>query len=73
MVFQNHSLLPWLTVFECRDCGQQSIQTQHEGGSNVSVSDWIEHRLKLVSRHALDKYPQETADEVARRHRPPRR
>ena len=58
MVFQNHSLLPWLTVFENVEVAVNKVFKRSM--SKAERRDWIEHNLKLVSMgHALDKYPQE--------------
>jgi nitrate/nitrite transport system ATP-binding protein len=66
MVFQNHSLLPWLTVFENVEIAVNKVFKRSM--SKVERRDWIEHNLKLVSMgHALDKYPQEISGGMKQR------
>nr|MBF0682473.1 ABC transporter ATP-binding protein [Pseudomonas sp.] len=66
MVFQNHSLLPWLTVYENVEVAVNKLfkrsMNRHER------RDWIEHNLKLVNMgHALNKYPQEISGGMKQR------
>jgi len=66
VVFQNHSLLPWLSTYEnvalaVREVfrGQMSKSEMHE---------WIEHNLALVHMsHALDKRPGEISGGMKQR------
>jgi len=66
MVFQNHSLLPWLTVYENVEVAVNKLfkrsMSKHER------RDWIEHNLGLVNMgHALNKYPQEISGGMKQR------
>ncbi|WP_339458586.1 ABC transporter ATP-binding protein [Pseudomonas sp. EA_105y_Pfl2_R69] len=66
MVFQNHSLLPWLTVFENVEVAVNKVFKRSM--SKAERREWIEHNLKLVSMgHALDKYPQEISGGMKQR------
>ncbi len=66
MVFQNHSLLPWLTVFENVEVAVNKVFKRSM--SKTERREWIEHNLKLVSMgHALDKYPQEISGGMKQR------
>jgi nitrate/nitrite transport system ATP-binding protein len=66
MVFQNHSLLPWLTVFENVEVAVNKV-FKHSM-SKAERREWIEHNLRLVSMgHALDKYPQEISGGMKQR------
>jgi nitrate/nitrite transport system ATP-binding protein len=66
MVFQNHSLLPWLTVFENVAVAVNKVFKRSM--SKAERRDWIEHNLKLVSMgHAMDKYPQEISGGMKQR------
>ncbi|WP_339411641.1 ABC transporter ATP-binding protein [Pseudomonas sp. EA_35y_Pfl2_R5] len=66
MVFQNHSLLPWLTVFENVEVAVNKVFKRSM--CKAERREWIEHNLKLVSMsHALDKYPQEISGGMKQR------
>ncbi len=66
MVFQNHSLLPWLTVFENVEVAVNKVFKRSM--SKAERREWIEHNLTLVSMgHALDKYPQEISGGMKQR------
>jgi nitrate/nitrite transport system ATP-binding protein len=66
MVFQNHSLLPWLTVFENVEVAVNKVFKRSM--SKAERREWIKHNLKLVSMgHALDKYPQEISGGMKQR------
>jgi nitrate/nitrite transport system ATP-binding protein len=66
MVFQNHSLLPWLTVFENVEVAVNKVFKRSM--SKAERREWIEHNLRLVSMgHALDKYPQEISGGMKQR------
>ena len=58
MVFQNHSLLPWLTVY-----GNVAIAVDKVFGNSKSKEerhDWVMHNLELVQMaQAKDKRPHE--------------
>ncbi len=66
VVFQNHSLLPWLTVYE-----NVALAVNKVFGSRKSKSErdaWIRHNLALVHMtHALDKRPSEISGGMKQR------
>ncbi len=66
VVFQNHSLLPWLTVYE-----NVALAVNKVFGSTKSRSErdaWIRHNLALVHMtHALDKRPSEISGGMKQR------
>jgi nitrate/nitrite transport system ATP-binding protein len=66
VVFQNHSLLPWLTVY-----GNVSLAVNKLFGGTKSGEerhDWIVHNLDLVQMsHARDKYPSEISGGMRQR------
>jgi nitrate/nitrite transport system ATP-binding protein len=66
VVFQNHSLLPWLTVYE-----NVKIAVDKVFGSTKSKADrhdWIMHNLTLVNMaHAKDKRPSEISGGMKQR------
>jgi nitrate/nitrite transport system ATP-binding protein len=66
VVFQNHSLLPWLTVYE-----NVSLAVNKVFGSSKSKKEreeWIRHNLALVHMtHALDKRPSEISGGMKQR------
>ncbi len=66
VVFQNHALLPWLTVYQNVElavkCVFKKIKTKAE------IRDWIEHNLRLVHMdHAMDKRPGEISGGMKQR------
>jgi len=66
VVFQNHSLLPWLSAYE----NVALAVTQVFGGnkSKTEMRDWIEHNLELVKMmHARDKRPDELSGGMKQR------
>ncbi|MCV6639308.1 ABC transporter ATP-binding protein [Candidatus Albibeggiatoa sp. nov. NOAA] len=66
VVFQNHSLLPWLTSYQNVEL---AVNTVFKGKkSKAEVHDWIEHNLKLVHMdHAMDKRPDEISGGMKQR------
>ena len=64
VVFQNHSLLPWLTVEEnVRLAVDQTLK-----GSRAERKDWVRHNLELVHMgHALAKRPAELSGGMKQR------
>lgn len=66
VVFQNHSLLPWLTVYENVRLGVDKVF-----GSTKSKSErdeWTRHNLELVHmHHAQDKRPAEISGGMKQR------
>lgn len=66
VVFQNHSLLPWLTVYQNVELAVKSVfrgkKTKRE------MKDWILHNLELVHMsHAIDKRPAEISGGMKQR------
>ena len=66
LVFQNHSLLPWLTVYQNVEIAVQKIFKGKR--SAAEQRDWILHNLDMVSMsHALDRLPAETSGGMKQR------
>lgn len=66
VVFQNHSLMPWLTVYENVQLAVQQVFKKTM--SKAERKEWILHNLKLVNMdHALDKRPGEISGGMAQR------
>ncbi|MEA2907137.1 MAG: nitrate/nitrite transport system ATP-binding protein, partial [Alphaproteobacteria bacterium] len=66
VVFQNHSLLPWLTVYDNVAIAVNKVF----GGtkSRAARHDWIMHNLDLVQMgHAKDKRPAEISGGMKQR------
>ena len=58
LVFQNHSLLPWLTVYQNVEIAVDKIFGRSK--SAAERREWILHNLDMVSMsHALDRLPSE--------------
>ena len=58
VVFQNHSLLPWLTVYENVKLGVDKVFSSSK--SRAERHAWVMHNLNLVQMaHAADKPPAE--------------
>ena len=56
VVFQNHSLFPWLTVYENVELAVKQVFKKTK--SKQEIREWIEYNLKLVHMdHAMEKYP----------------
>ncbi|NDW15764.1 ATP-binding cassette domain-containing protein [Alteromonas genovensis] len=65
VVFQNHSLLPWLSVYKNVELAVKQTQ---KGKSKKDTRDWILHNLELVHMtHALDKLPSEISGGMKQR------
>lgn len=66
VVFQNHSLLPWLTTF---DNVALAVRQVFKGQmSKKEMQEWIEHNLELVHMgHAMDKRPGEISGGMKQR------
>jgi nitrate/nitrite transport system ATP-binding protein len=66
MVFQNHSLLPWLTVFE--NVALAVTKVFGKTKTRAEQRAWIEHNLELVHMtHARDKRPNEISGGMKQR------
>jgi nitrate/nitrite transport system ATP-binding protein len=66
VVFQNHSLLPWLSAYENVEL---AVNTVFKGQkSKAEIREWIEYNLKLVHmEHAMDKRPAEISGGMKQR------
>ncbi|GHG72004.1 nitrate ABC transporter ATP-binding protein [Alishewanella longhuensis] len=66
VVFQNHSLLPWLSVYQNVELAVKQV---FRGQKNKQeMRDWIEHNLALVQMsHARDKRPAEISGGMKQR------
>ncbi len=66
VVFQNHSLLPWLTVYENVSLAVNKVFGSKK--SKLERDEWIRHNLALVHMtHALDKRPAEISGGMKQR------
>jgi len=66
VVFQNHSLLPWLSAFENVELAVKTIFDKSK--SKVEMQEWIEHNLNLVHMgHAMHKRPNEISGGMKQR------
>lgn len=65
VVFQNHSLLPWLS---CYKNVELAVKQTQKGKSKQEIRDWVMHNLELVHMtHALDKLPSEISGGMKQR------
>jgi nitrate/nitrite transport system ATP-binding protein len=65
VVFQNHSLLPWLSVYKNVEL---AVKSTMQGKSKSEMREWILHNLALVHMsHALDKFPNEISGGMKQR------
>src|SRR5512145_657770 len=66
VVFQNHSLLPWLTCYQNIELAVQQVFKGKKG--KAEMREWIEHNLDLVHMtHARDKRPSEISGGMKQR------
>lgn len=66
VVFQNHSLLPWLTVWQNVELAVKQVFRKHQ--SRAEMRDWIAHNLDLVQMtHAAHKRPGEISGGMKQR------
>jgi len=66
VVFQNHSLFPWLSTYENVEIAVKQIFKGKK--SKAEMREWIEHNLELVHMsHALDKKPSEISGGMKQR------
>ena len=66
VVFQNHSLLPWLTAYENVELAVKQVFGKSK--SKAETKEWIEHNLKLVHMdHAMHKRPGEISGGMKQR------
>ncbi|WP_295801824.1 ABC transporter ATP-binding protein [uncultured Microbulbifer sp.] len=66
VVFQNHSLLPWLTAYENVELAVRQVFGKSR--SKTEMREWIEHNLNLVHMgHAMHKRPAEISGGMKQR------
>jgi nitrate/nitrite transport system ATP-binding protein len=66
VVFQNHSLLPWLTAYQNVELAVKQVFKGKK--SKSEMRDWITHNLELVHMtHAMDKRPDEISGGMKQR------
>lgn len=66
VVFQNHSLLPWLTAYENVELAVKQVFGKSK--SKPEMRAWIEHNLELVHMsHAMHKRPGEISGGMKQR------
>ena len=71
VVFQNHSLLPWLTAYENVELAVKQVfgrSNSKRRKSKEEMKQWIEHNLHLVHMdHAMHKRPDELSGGMKQR------
>jgi len=66
VVFQNHSLLPWLTTYENVELAVKQVFKKKK--SRAEMAEWVEHNLSLVHMdHAMHKRPDEISGGMKQR------
>lgn len=66
VVFQNHSLLPWLTAYQNVELAVQCVFKGKK--TKAEMKTWIEHNLELVHMsHAMHKRPDEISGGMKQR------
>ena len=66
VVFQNHSLLPWLTSYQNVELAVKRVFKRQK--SKAEMKEWIEHNLQLVHMdHAMHKRPDEISGGMKQR------
>ncbi len=66
VVFQNHSLLPWLTAYQNVELAVKQVFKKTK--TKAEIKDWIEHNLTLVHmEHAMHKRPDEISGGMKQR------
>jgi nitrate/nitrite transport system ATP-binding protein len=66
VVFQNHSLLPWLTTYQNVEIAVKQVFRGKK--SKPEMKEWIEHNLELVHMtHALHRMPHEISGGMKQR------
>lgn len=66
VVFQNHALLPWLTVYQNVELAVKCVFNKTK--SKAEMRDWIERNLSLVHMdHAMHKLPGELSGGMKQR------
>jgi len=66
VVFQNHSLLPWLSTYQNVELAVKQVFGKTK--SKSEMKEWIEHNLELVHMsHAINKRPDEISGGMKQR------
>ncbi len=66
VVFQNHSLLPWLTAYQNVELAVNTVFNKTK--TKAEIKEWIEHNLELVHMsHAMHKRPDEISGGMKQR------
>ncbi|MDP5253086.1 MULTISPECIES: ABC transporter ATP-binding protein [unclassified Vibrio] len=66
VVFQNHSLLPWLTAYQNVELAVKQVFSKTMNANEMK--EWIEHNLQLVHMdHAINKRPDEISGGMKQR------
>lgn len=66
IVFQNHSLLPWLTAYQNVELAVKEVFKNTK--SKAEMDEWIQHNLSLVHMdHAMHKRPDEISGGMKQR------
>lgn len=66
VVFQNHSLLPWMSAYENVELAVKRVFKGKK--SKAEMKEWIEYNLSLVHMdHAMDKRPDEISGGMKQR------
>ena len=66
VVFQNHSLFPWLTAYENVELAVKTIFDKNK--TKAEMKEWIEYNLNLVHMgHAMHKRPDEISGGMKQR------
>ncbi len=66
IVFQNHSLFPWLTCYQNVELAVKSVFGASR--SRKEIREWVEHNLELVHMtHAMHKMPSEISGGMKQR------
>ena len=66
VVFQNHALMPWLSVYQNVALAVKSIFKGQQ--SKLEMKDWVMHNLELVNMaHAQNKMPHEISGGMKQR------
>ena len=66
VVFQNHSLLPWLTAYQNVELAVKQVFKGSK--TKIEMKQWIEHNLQLVHmEHAMHKRPSEISGGMKQR------
>lgn len=66
VVFQNHSLLPWLSAWQNVELAVKQVFKGKK--TRVEMDEWVRHNLELVHMgHAMDKRPDEISGGMKQR------